>query len=234
MIDNQKDNKIYELMTSKVRELNHNIDTNLNTYITEVANSRAIRSNILDNIRKDAISVNEFISGFNLTEIQPHYIAEALAKNPNQNILDIMTARYDNMLDDDKVVNVPYHTVRFVEEYTATPAQDMYYDDVNYQGEESEKIATPTQGLPGKQTTLSDYLGEVDISPMLDDVDAIFDTPDTPPAPAKDKRPRRTYTLVIDNEIQDNKDARYIIQTTLYVSPKGEIAEQNNTDMRIR
>ena len=255
---NLMDNKIYELMTSKVRELNVNIDNNLDAYLGEVANSRKIRNNIIDNIRKDALSINEFISNFNLN-VKPHYIAEALSTNPDQDILELMACRTGNMLDDDAMLIPTHRVVRIDDEYVTAP-DDMYFDDVNFQNDSSDDKdcddIEPQEDdsdideedlimLPGKQTSLSDYLDEIDVSAVYDDIDRgkvdVLSEPDEPEEPEekvlrKTRKPKRTrtYTIAISSSIEDDDDAKYTFQTTLYVTPKGELVNDNEMQLNIR
>ena len=198
---NNNNDKIYDLMSSKVREMNNNIETNLNAYIAEVANSRQIRTNIIDNIRKDAESINEFIDTFNL-KVKPHYIAEALSKNPDEDILKILEQRSGNVLDDDNTFTLPQG------QYIETDDNDEF--DV--------------QGEP-----FNDMPNEPEQPEVVDSGEVVAS--ETP----KPKRQKRTYTLVIDTSISNEDDAKYVLRTTLSVTPKGKIiTDDTNADLNIR
>lgn len=223
---NKQSNKIYELMTNTVRELNNNIDNNLNAYLGEVANSRSIRTNILDNIRKDAENINDFIANFNL-DIKPHYIAEELLKNPNQNILDLMEKRSGNILDDNKWFNLP--SDNYID------AETRNIDDVQEDQEENSDTDEEQQ----KNSTMPktpDILDEVETAPNNDDNNSEdnnqSETADETSTKLNNRK--RRYSLIIDNRVDDEKDAKYRLKTILYVTPKGEILSDDNSDLYIR
>lgn len=266
------DNKIYELMSKKVRELNNRIDTNLNTYISEVAHSRAIRSNILDNIQKDAASINDFIEGFQLQNIKRHYIAEALAKDPNQDILDIMSKRCDNILDDDRVITLPNQEPVIIQNgeinegssvvdgtadvYTdgeevsvdiesvdtdstesteddnaeqdnqENVAQDIESDTVN--AEDNDEAEDTEQESQEDSDKSSDALiNDTPVTSTDADTEATAES-----ATIKPKQPKRTYSLVIDHNVDDNESGRYTIVTTIYVTPRGKVVDENDNNTK--
>ena len=202
MTDNSK---IKKLIIEQVRELNQRIDSNLNIYISEVAHSRAIRSNLVKNIHDDANSINEFIETFQLKGVSRHYIAEALANDPGQDVLSILSRRCDNILDDDTVINIPTQSTDNEDEMVVYTTETNQTFEVNA----AEEIPT--------DETLDNSCGL-----ESSEQNAVEDEPVQKP-----KKRKRTYSLIIDECIDDGEDAKYKIKTTIYVTPKGEILDDS-------